>query len=229
MMMGGVNRLARGAVPWLWAAAYLGLLSLVLGRTGTHTLITTIPKVFAVPIFAIGLGAVLLGNLLPRWRREEKPTRILWTMSLPTRIAQLIQGAFYPLCALPSYGTIQPWFQTESLLDVMVVSGLLGMTAALTWAHLRPALGDGVSVRVTADGLQIGGRRFVWSRIEAIESGYAALQDGAKVVLADRHILLTPQRHGPTGRALVAAVERFSPETTIREPEFQAAFNMAPG
>lgn len=225
-MMGG-GRIVSRAAPWLTVALYLGLLYLVLGRTGAHTLITTIPKTFAAVLFAIGLGSVLLGHVLPRWRREEKATRVLWTLSLPSRIAQFIQGAFYPLCALPSFGTIQPWFQTDNLLDVVAISSLVGMTGALTWASLRPAFG-GASVRVTADSLQIGGRRFVWSRIQAIESGFAALQDGAVVVLEGRRILLTPQQHGPSGRALVAAIERFSPGTVIREPAFQSQFGGAP-
>jgi hypothetical protein len=225
-MAGVAKNLRRRALPWLWVAAYVSLLFWVLRGDRAHTLFSVMPKALVMPVLAIGAVVFILWVTVPRWRRVENQRHIQWTARLPFRIGLIAQAAIY-LGVLPTFDTIQPWFQNDDYAHLICLPVLWGMSAAFAWASLRLALGNGVSLRVAADGLHFGGRRIVWSRIEAIESGFAELQGGAVVVLADRRFVLSPRRHGPTGRALVAAVERFSPETTIREPEFQAQFGGA--
>lgn len=222
-----VKVVLRKALPWLWMAAYAGLLFWLLDGDSAHTLIVDMPDGLAMSALVIGAVLMILWSALPRWRRLENSERILWTANLPSRIGSLVQAVVFPVLVLPSPATIGPWIERPDLARLAGLTVLLGLVAMFVSRGLRQAIGDGVSVGISGQGLQIGRRQLAWAQIQAIESGFADLKDGAAVVLADERIVLSPYQHGPTGRALAAAVERFSPGTAVREPQFQARFGIA--
>lgn len=210
-------------------AGYLGLAFWLIDGQVERMGWMSLPVDFGVPLVLGFLVVLVLWSALPKWRRLEDRDEVLWTANLPSRIGSFVEAVIGPLFIFPSLGLVPEWVAGHDYPRLAGMAALSALTLWLIWQGLKAAWASRVSVKVSASGLQVLRDIFPWSDIQAIESGFATLEGGAAILLADRTVRLSPDKHGPTGRALVKAVERFSPGTPIREPSFQAAFGMAAG
>lgn len=223
-----MRKVLKSALGWIVFPACLALALWLVNGDLDHLLVFDLFGLVSLPIAAAFLLLFALWSALPRWRRLENDERILWSANLPSRIGSFAEAVLSPSIALPSLTLVRDWTQTGDYLRLAGTAALLAVVLWIVQLGIRMAIDAGTSVKVSAEGIQLGGRRIGWSQVEVIESGFASLKGGAAIVLADDRIVLSPHEHGPTGRALLAAVQRFSPETNVREPSFQADFAAAP-
>lgn len=210
-----------------WTAGYLLAIYWLIDGQVERLLWMSLPWDWGLPMLLAGMLLLLLWSALPKWRRIETPDEIRWSANLPSRIGSYFNAIASPLFVCPSPSLVPEWLARH---DYLRLAGALAVVALTLWmirGGLKMAASEKRSVAVSAAGLQVGPETFAWPDIVAIASGFLELEGGADIVLANRAVRLTPDRHGPTGRALVGAVQRFSPGTTIREPRFQAAFGAA--
>jgi hypothetical protein len=226
-----MDKILRSARAWAyflaWMIGYLGLVYWLIGGRLDRTLLSDLPWEWGFPIFLGLLLMLVLWSALPKWRRIENADQVLWSANLPSRLGSFIQAIISPMFVLPSPGLAPEWLANHDYPRMAGAALLLAATLWIVWRGLREAAAEKVSVKVSATGIQVRREIFAWSDIQAIESGYLEFEGGGAIVLAGRTIRLSPDEHGPTGRALVGAVQRFSPGTEVREPEFRALFGAA--